>query len=113
MCPTSPKKTRSPWANRALVYAQRLDFVNQHAHGNPTEATTGLHVLKRAKRASGEYFGEVFPLDQLRSYAHIIPCFGTEADNHLTHSNSIHFSQSFFLNKYFNKEFFYAVSEVM
>ena len=57
MCPTSSKKTQSPWANHALVYAQRLDFVNQHAHGNPTKATMGLHVLKRAEHVSGEYFG--------------------------------------------------------
>ena len=70
----------------------------------------GLHVLKRAEHVSGEYFGEVFPLDQLRSYVHIIPCFGAD---HLMHLNSIHFSQSFFLNKYFDKEFFYAVSKVM
>jgi hypothetical protein len=111
MCPASPRNTRSAWANRALVYAQRLDIVPQH--GSSTEATMGLHVLKRAKRTNGRDFGEVFPLDQLRSYIHITPRFSAVADNHLTHSNSIFSSETFFLNKYFDKDFFYAVSEAM
>jgi len=93
------------------VYAQRLDIVPQH--GGPTEATTGLHVLKRAKCMNGRDFGKVFLLDQLRSYVHITPHFSAVADNCLTHSNSIFSSKSFFLNKYFDKDFFYAVSEAM
>ena len=111
MCPASPRNTWSAWANCALVYAQRLDIVPHHS--GPNEATTGLHVLKRAKCANGRDFGEVFPLDQLRSYMHITPHFGTVADNHLTDSNSIFSSEFFFLNKYFDKDFFYAVSKAM
>lgn len=111
ICPASPRNTQSAWANHALVYVQRLDIIPQH--GGLNEATMGLHVLKRAKRANGHDFGEVFPLDQLRSYGHITPRFGTVADNRLTDSNSIFSSESFFLNKYFDKDFFYAVSEAM
>lgn len=81
--------------------------------GNETESTTDLHVLRRAKRASGENIGSVFPLDQLRSYAHIVPRFGRVADIRLTHSNSIHGSRTFLLNKYFDKDFFYAISRVL
>ena len=62
---------------------------------------------------NGHDFSEVFLLDQLRSYAHITPRFGAVADNRLTDSNSIFSSESFFLNKYFDKDFFYAVSEAM
>ncbi|KAF8120728.1 hypothetical protein EV363DRAFT_1407065 [Boletus edulis] len=32
---------------------------------------TGLHVLKRATCASGALLGDIFPLDQIRSYAHL------------------------------------------
>lgn len=73
----------------------------------------GLHLLRKAKHASGQDLGEVFPLDQLKSYVHIVPHFGHAADNHLTCSNSIYGSQSFFLNKYFDKDFFHAISKVL
>jgi hypothetical protein len=64
------------------------------------------------RRASGENVGDIFPLDQLRSYyVHIVPRFGRVAD--ITHSNSIYGSCTFFLNKYFDKDFFYAVSRVL
>ena len=109
MCPVSPRGTASPFTNHFLTYAQRFDIVPQ-ANGSAVEHTTGLHVLKRATRASGSVLGEVFPLDQIRSYAHITPCFDRTADNCLTTSTSIHFSQSFFLNKYFDKDFFYTIS---
>jgi len=108
MSPLAPRSTTISWVNCALVYAERLDLVQQ-AHGLVDHAT-GLHVLKRVTHASGTPLSEVFPLDQIRSYVHITPRFGTAADNWLTSVNSIHFSQSFFMNKYFDKDFFYVVS---
>ena len=111
MCPMAPRCSHTPWASCALIYAQRLDVVPQE-HGK-TKSTMGLHVLKRAKCASGKELGEVFPLDQLRSYVHIVPHFGHATDNCLTHANSVYGSHSFFLNKYFDKDFFYAVSKAL
>ena len=90
------------------MYAQRLDIVPQGS--NSVERTTGLHVLKKATRASGSLLGEVFPVNQLRSYAHIVPRFGEKADGRLTSTNCVHYSQSFFLNKYFDKDFFYTLT---
>ncbi|KAI5994462.1 hypothetical protein EDD15DRAFT_2366590 [Pisolithus albus] len=110
MCPAAPRGSNgiNHFSSRFLMYAQRFDIVPQ---GNSSvERTTGLHVLKRATRASGSELGEIFPLDQLRSYAHIVPRFGRKADNRLTSDNCIHSSQSFFLNRYFDKDFFYATS---
>ncbi|KAI6110231.1 hypothetical protein EV401DRAFT_1891284 [Pisolithus croceorrhizus] len=52
----------------------------QQAHGLIDNAT-GLHVLQRAVHALGTPLGEVFPLDQIRSYTHITPHFGAAADN--------------------------------
>ncbi|KAG2130957.1 uncharacterized protein EDB93DRAFT_1243199 [Suillus bovinus] len=58
----------------------------------------------------GTPFGDILPLDQLCSFAHIIPCFGCAADSCLTAQNSTHFAQTFFLNKYIDKDFYYAIS---
>ncbi|KAF8136962.1 hypothetical protein EV363DRAFT_1156554 [Boletus edulis] len=111
MCPASPKGLIGPFSNRFLMYAQRFDIVPQG--NNEVERTTGLHVLKRAtRRISGvtSTLGDVFPLDQLRSFAHVVPRFGRIADNRLTSSNCVEYSESFYLNKYFDKDFFYAIS---
>ncbi|KAI6022462.1 hypothetical protein BKA83DRAFT_4464045 [Pisolithus microcarpus] len=110
MCPAAPRGSNgiNHFSSRFLMYAQRFDIVPQ---GNSSvERTMGLHVLKRATCASGSELEEIFPLDQLRSYAHIVPRFGRKADNRLTSDNCIHSSQSFFLNRYFDKDFFYATS---
>ncbi|KAF8451180.1 hypothetical protein L210DRAFT_3640273 [Boletus edulis BED1] len=95
MCPAAPKGSGgvSPHSDRFLMYAQRLDIVPQ---GNSAvERTTGLPVLKRATRTSSSLLGELFPVDQLRSFAHIVPRFGQKADNQLSSTNCVHSSQSF------------------
>ncbi|KAI5986321.1 hypothetical protein EDD15DRAFT_2174972 [Pisolithus albus] len=103
MRPRPPKGINVPWANRFLVYVRRFDVVN-------VEPSTHLHVLKWAVRASGSYFGDVFPLDQISSFAHVVPRFGETADKRLTYMNSFHASQSFYLNRYFDKDFFYTTN---
>ena len=91
-----------------LMYTQCLDIV---AQGNGSvERAMGLHVLNRATCASDSPLGKVFPLDQLHSYAHIIPHFGQKADNWLRSNKCVHSLQTFFLNKYFDKDFFYAIN---
>lgn len=110
MCSAAPKGCSNvgPLSDRFLMYAQCLDIL---AQGNsPVKHTMGLHVLKRATHASGSLLGEVFPMDQLWSYVHIVPHFGRKADNQLSLTNCVHSSQLFFLNKYFNKDFFYAIN---
>ncbi|KAF8120971.1 hypothetical protein EV363DRAFT_1187531, partial [Boletus edulis] len=111
MCPASPKGLIGPFSNWFLMYAQRFDIIPQG--NNEVEHTTGLHVLKRATRHISSVtstLGDVFPLDQLRSFTHIVPCFGHIADNRLTSSNYVEYSESFYLNKDFDKDFFYAIS---
>ena len=110
MCPTVSKRDggSSSLFDCFLMYAQRLDIV---AQGNGSvERATGLHVLKRVTRTSGSLLSKVFPLDQLRSYAHIVPHFGQKANNWLRSNNCVHSSQTFFLNKYFDKDFFYTIN---
>ncbi|KAI6035957.1 hypothetical protein BKA83DRAFT_4040643 [Pisolithus microcarpus] len=108
MCPVSPKGIRLVWSDRFLVYVQRFDIVSQRQAS--VDRTTGLHVLNRAMRASGEFLGDIFPLDQIKSYAHLVPRFGETADIRLTSTNSFHSARSFLLNKYFDKDFYYALS---
>ncbi|KAF8550600.1 hypothetical protein OG21DRAFT_1525023 [Imleria badia] len=52
MCPALRRKQECPWMNRPLVYAERLNIVTQ-ANRSVVELSSGLHVLKRATRASG------------------------------------------------------------
>ena len=108
MHPLPPRGQHPIWADHFLIYAQRYDNIHQ-PQGN-VNCTTGMHALKLVMCSSGEIFGNVFPLDQIRSYTHLIPHFGEVADAHLTHTNSLYLAQSFWLNNYFNKEFYYAVS---
>ncbi|KAG1852600.1 hypothetical protein C8R48DRAFT_777420 [Suillus tomentosus] len=109
MQPLPPRGKTTPWAARFLTYIQRLDVIPQR-RGSLLEHTTQMHVLKRAMRSAGVPFGDILPLDQLRSFAHIVLRFGPVADPRLTAENSAHSAQVFFLNKYIDKEFYYAIS---
>ncbi|KAG1747218.1 uncharacterized protein EDB91DRAFT_1235953 [Suillus paluster] len=107
--PQGTSTSSASWAARFLMYVQRLDVMPQQ-HGNLLEHTMQMHVLKRAMQSAGTPFGDILPLDQLHSLAHIIPCFGCVANSRLTAENSAHFAQMFFLNKYIDKDFYYAIS---
>ena len=68
-----------------------------------------MHILRRVKRASGEYLGDVIPLSQLRAPVDLVPRFGKTANARLSSMNSIALSEEFWLNKYWNKELFYTL----
>jgi hypothetical protein len=85
---------------RFLAYVQCYDVVPQR---NPTgtqygmypDSNTGLYLLKRAVRSTGEVLGDIIPLDQLRSLADVAPRSGEEASSELTNTNSIVFAKEF------------------
>ncbi|KAI6023077.1 hypothetical protein PISMIDRAFT_121019, partial [Pisolithus microcarpus 441] len=83
MCPHPPWGTNVVWANCFLVYVWWLNIINM-------ELVTHLPVLKWAVCTSGSYFGNVFPLDQISSFAHIVPQFGKTADKRLIYMNACH-----------------------
>ena len=91
-----------------LAYVQRLNATIPSS--NTFDSAAGMHVLKRAIRNNGTRAGEVIPLRYIRSPAHVIPRFGKEANSRLTAHTSYELSNEFWLNKYWNKEFFYALS---
>lgn len=102
--------------SRFLAYVRRYDIIRQRNPTNPAqhgiypEPNSGLFLLKRAKRANGEDAGDIIPLDQLRSFVDIAPRFGEKADPRLTNTSSLTYATEFWLNKYFDKELFYALS---
>ena len=66
-------------------------------------------MLKRAKRTDGSIIGDVVPLHQLRSLVNLVPRFHEAAARGLTDKNSSTYSAEFFLNKFFDKELFWAL----
>jgi hypothetical protein len=75
------------------------------------EPTSGMHILKRAKRHDGTILGDVVPLAHVRTLASLIPRFGKAAEKRLTKESSLEHSLEFRLNKYINKETFYALNK--
>ncbi|KAJ4477100.1 hypothetical protein C8R41DRAFT_773274 [Lentinula lateritia] len=122
---SQPRKPSPPvrGTDQFLAYCERLDVVNQafpphkycHLSGynswppyNPDYAT-GCFILKRARRADGTPFGDVIPVSQFRSFADICPRYRGNPHPSLKQESSQYHSDEFFLNKYFNKELFFAL----
>ena len=53
--------------------------------------------------------GDIVPLRQVRTLLDLVPRFGADANKHSTKETSLEFSLEFWLNKYFEKELFYAL----
>jgi len=97
-------------SNDFLTYVQRFNHTLPAPSCSTTDGAAGLHILKRVVRNNGVRVGNIIPLHHLRSPAHVIPCFRKEANPRLTRHTAYEFSNEFWLNKYWNKEFFYALS---
>jgi hypothetical protein len=87
------------WRDQYLCYVHNMKI-------GAVDPSTGMHILKRAKHASGAPVGDIVPLRQVRSFINLIPQFGAAADARLIKSTSLHYSSSFFLNKYFDKQIY-------
>ena len=103
-----------------LTYVQRFDIVPQSESRSSTglaattrssrpEPSSSLYVLKRGKRTDNSIIGDVVPLRQLRALVDLVPRFYEAAPRALTNKNSSVYSTEFFLNKYFDKEMFWAL----
>ena len=93
-----------------LAYVQRFNVTLPPPSSNTTDAAAGMHILKRVIRSNGVQVGDIIPLRHICSPAHAIPHFGKEANSRLALHTSYELSNEFWLNKYWNKEFFYALS---
>ena len=116
--PSSQSPLPPPDADVFLSYVQRFDIIPQPNPILPTSSnqkgpypnpSTGMYLLKRARRSTGEIMGDVVPLSQLRTLINLVPRFGPVADSRLTMETSLEWSSEYWLNKYFDKELFYAL----
>jgi Plavaka transposase len=114
--PTNPQ---APSGNRFLTYVQRFNIiphVNEPVSGSRTakgpypEPSSGLYLLKRAKRSNKAIIGDIIPLDQIRALVDLVPRFGKKANRVLSKENSVEYSIEFWLNKYFTKELFLTLT---
>ena len=69
-----------------------------------------MFVLKQSVHAGGAPLGDIIPLSQLCALADLIPKFGAKADPQLTKQTSLAYSTEFWLNKYFDKQTYFALT---
>jgi len=112
--PTGSEVHQQPFIfDSFLVYAQQFDVVPQQVNNIPTKTldlVTKLYSLKRAKRADGSRFGDILFLDQVRAFADVAPQFGKVAPNTFQKTSSIQLASEFWLNTFFTKDFYYAIT---
>ncbi|KAG1886158.1 hypothetical protein F4604DRAFT_1572394, partial [Suillus subluteus] len=100
-----------PWRGSQITWRdQYLCYVHSFKMG-AVDPVSEMYVLKCAKHANGVPVGDIVPLSQLCAFIHIIPQLGRAADVRLTKANSAHYHSSFFLNKYFDKQIYDALSQ--
>ena len=93
-----------------MAYIQPFEFVSSGGarRGQPDPAS-GMHSLKRSLDADGTRVGYIVPLLHLVSPVQLIPKFGEQADARLTMQTCLEYSTEFWLNKYEEKEVFWAI----
>jgi len=96
--------------NDFFAYVQHFNHTLPALLCSTTDGAAGLHILKWVVRNNGVWVGNIIPLHHLCSPTHVIPHFRKEVNLHLTHHTAYKFSNEFWLNKYWNNEFFYALS---
>lgn len=70
-----------------------------------------MFILKRARRNDQTIMGDVIPLSHIRTLVELVPRFGEKADPRLSKETVLEYSSEFLLDKYFDKEFFYALQQ--
>lgn len=97
-----------------LVYGQRFDFTSQPTRAGMAthpDLATGMYILKRARRADGSSIGDIVSLSRLRAPAPLLPRFNSKTvDPRLSMRNCLDYSTEFWLNKYHDKELFFALT---
>jgi hypothetical protein len=102
--PLSKTGTQWAWRDRFLTYVHRFNIVGAR------EPTTQMHILKRAKRSNRTCMGDVIPISQLRAPMNLVPRFGATADNRLTAYNCLEHASELWLNRFWDKSTYFALS---
>lgn len=102
--------TQRAWRDRFITYVHRFDIIPQGISSNGRDPATQMHLLKRAKRSNGTWMGDIIPVSQLRAPVNVVPRFGPAADNRLTAYNSMEHASEFWLNRFWDKSTYFALS---
>ncbi|KAF5347497.1 hypothetical protein D9757_014317 [Collybiopsis confluens] len=111
-----------PGADQFLAYCERFDVVSQppppqqYAHlpcyhawkPHYPDYFSGCYVLRKALRSSGAPFGDIIPISQFRAQVAVAPRLRNVADIHLTSYNVMTYASDYLLNKFWDKELWYA-----
>ena len=68
-----------------------------------------MYSLRRVVRSDGTRQGYIIPVKHFITPVMLIPRHGAKADTRLTKENSLELCSDFWLNDYFNKEFFFSM----
>lgn len=71
-----------------------------------------MYVVKRALRANQVPMGDIIPLQQICSLVELTPRFGKKADRRFHSTNNLQYGGEYWLDKYFDKDLFYALNNV-
>ena len=69
-----------------------------------------MFVLQRVCHSNQDITAEIISLKQVRTLVELMPIFGEVVDHQLIKETSLKYSRQFWLDKYFNKELFYALT---
>ncbi|KAG2341505.1 hypothetical protein BDR05DRAFT_976868 [Suillus weaverae] len=103
-CPLGKTGAQWAWQDQFLTYVHCFNIVGAR------EPTTQMHVLKRAKQSNGTCMGDVVPISQLRAPVNLVPRFGATMDNHLTAYNCLEHVSELWLNCFWDKSTYFALS---
>ena len=104
-----PHWKHKPISSDYLVYAQRFDIIQRSAYAG-TDPSNHMHLLKRAKRTTdNSRLGDVLSLTAIRMPIELVPYYDKSADSRLTCYNSMELSTKFWLNRFSDKETYFAL----
>ena len=66
-------------------------------------------LFEKAHHIDGSFLGDVIALEHIRALVDLIPHFGEAAEKHLSKEMVLEHVSEFRLNKYFEKQLFYAL----
>ncbi|KXN87848.1 hypothetical protein AN958_08049 [Leucoagaricus sp. SymC.cos] len=107
---------QTPLTSSFFCYVDHWDIVPQAAStacstkGSYPDPTTELYLLKRSLHANSRPIGDIILLNQIRAIIDLVPQMGQSAEHQLTKETSLSITNTAWLNKYFDKELFFALT---